>query len=61
MTAWALWLMPFLFSMSFVEAELLKGDKSDTFYSVFYLSPFSVFYQAQRREVSSPVGYKKKH
>ena len=36
MTAWALWLMPFLFSMSFVEAELLKGDKSDTFYPVFY-------------------------
>lgn len=36
MTAWALWLMPFLISMSFVEAELLKGDKGDTFYPVFY-------------------------
>ena len=45
MTAWALWLMPFLFSMSFVEAELLKSDnhrsqersvcKSDTFILFF--------------------------
>lgn len=42
MTAWALWLMPFLISISFVEAELLKGDKSDTFYPVFLLSLFFI-------------------
>ncbi|SBW03285.1 conserved hypothetical protein [uncultured Dysgonomonas sp.] len=34
--------MPFLFSMSFVEEELLKGDKSDTFYPIFLMLLFFI-------------------